>query len=77
MRARWPAPLKARQRDALQTQNGLRRDYEQLFRRVVVAGIEDGSLRRVDPALATRTLLSNLNAVDMWYRRIDGLGSPG
>jgi hypothetical protein len=32
----------------------------------------DGSLRRVDPSLATRTLLSNLNAVDMWFHRIDG-----
>jgi AcrR family transcriptional regulator len=63
--------LTVRQRDALQTQNQLRRDYEQLFRRVVVAGIDDGSLRPVDPSLATRTLLSNLNAVDMWYRRVD------
>jgi hypothetical protein len=63
--------LKVRQRDALQAQNELRHDYERMFRRVVVDGIEDGSLRRVDPALATRTLLSNLNAVDIWYRRID------
>jgi AcrR family transcriptional regulator len=63
--------LKVRQRDALQAQNELRHDYERMFRRVVVDGIEDGSLRRVDPSLATRTLLSNLNAVDIWYRRID------
>jgi len=63
--------LKVRQRDALQAQNELRCDYERMFRRVVVDGIEDGSLRRVDPSLATRTLLSNLNAVDIWYRRID------
>jgi hypothetical protein len=35
-------------------------------------GIDDGSLRPVDAALATRTRLSNLNAVDMWYRRIAG-----
>jgi AcrR family transcriptional regulator len=72
VRGEVASALKARQRDALQAQNRLRRDYEQLFRRVVVAGIEDGSLRRVDASLATRTLLSNLNAVDMWYRRIDG-----
>ncbi|GHF70896.1 AcrR family transcriptional regulator [Amycolatopsis bartoniae] len=64
--------LKARQRDALTALNRLRSDYEQLFRGVVTEGIEDGSLRRVDPALATRTLLSNLNAVDMWYHRVDG-----
>jgi AcrR family transcriptional regulator len=64
--------LTIRRRDALQTQNQLRRDYEQLFRGVVVAGIDDGSLRPVDPSLATRTLLSNLNAVDVWYRRVEG-----
>jgi AcrR family transcriptional regulator len=61
--------LKVRQRDALQAQNELRHDYERMFRRVVDDGIADGSLRRVDPSLATRTLLSNLNAVDVWYRR--------
>jgi AcrR family transcriptional regulator len=64
--------LKERQRDMLMELNRLRRDYEQMFRRVVIAGIEDGSLRGVDPVLAARTLLSNLNAVDMWYRRIEG-----
>lgn len=64
--------LKERQRDMLLALNQLRSDYERMFRRVVTAGIEDGSLRRVDPALATRTLLSNLNAVDMWYRRLPG-----
>lgn len=64
--------LKARQRDALTALNELRRDYERMFRRVIAEGIADGSLRRVDEALAARTLLSNLNAVDVWYRRIDG-----
>jgi AcrR family transcriptional regulator len=64
--------LKDRQRDALLALNRLRKDYEQMFHRVVVDGIDDGSLRRVDPTLATRTLLSNLNAVDAWYRRVDG-----
>jgi AcrR family transcriptional regulator len=63
--------LKTRQRDALLALNRLRKDYEQMFHRVVVDGIDDGSLRGVDPALATRTLLSNLNAVDMWYRRVE------
>ena len=64
--------LKARQRDALQALNELRRDYERMFRGVVVEGIADGSLRRVDAGLACRTLLSNLNAVDTWYREVDG-----
>lgn len=66
------AALKVRQRDALTALNELRRDYERMFRQVVSEGIADGSLRVVDEALATRTLLSNLNAVDVWYRRIEG-----
>lgn len=64
--------LKVRQRDALTALNELRRDYERMFRQVVSEGIADGSLRAMDEALATRTLLSNLNAVDVWYRRIEG-----
>jgi AcrR family transcriptional regulator len=64
--------LKTRQRDALLALNGLRDDYERMFRQVVIDGIDDGSLRGVDPALAARTLLSNLNAVDIWFRRIEG-----
>ena len=66
------AALKGRQRAALHDLNRLRRDYESMFRRVVDAGIADGSLRRVDAALATRTLLTNLNALDLWYRTVDG-----
>ena len=64
--------LKVRQRDALTALNELRRDYERTFHRVITEGIADGSLRNIDDALATRTLLSNLNAVDVWYRKIEG-----
>ncbi len=64
--------LKARQRDALLALNQLRRDYELMFLRVVTEGMDDGSLRRVDASLASRTLLSNLNAVDAWYRKAEG-----
>jgi AcrR family transcriptional regulator len=72
VRGEMSTALKARQRDALLALNRLRSDYEQMFHRVVEAGIADGSLRAVDASLATRTLLSNLNAVDTWYRRIEG-----
>lgn len=72
VRGEMSIALKPRQRDALLALNQLRRDYEQLFRGVVDEGIADGSLRAVDPSLATRTLLGNLNAVDTWYRRIEG-----
>lgn len=64
--------LKARQRDALIALSELRRDYEILFRDVVAEGVADGSLRKVDVILATRVLLSSLNAVDVWYRKSDG-----
>lgn len=64
--------LKDRQRAALRELNELRRDYERMFRRVVEEGIADGSLRPLDASLATRTLLSNLNGVDLWFRRREG-----
>ncbi|GAA1749435.1 MULTISPECIES: TetR/AcrR family transcriptional regulator [Streptomonospora] len=71
VRAQDSSELKIRQRDALSALNGLRRDYEHMFRRVVAEGMADGSLRQVDVSLAARTLLSSLNAVDMWYRKIE------
>jgi AcrR family transcriptional regulator len=64
--------LKVRQRDALIALSELRQDYEILFRDVVAEGVADGSLRNIDAALATRVLLSSLNAVDVWYRKSDG-----
>jgi AcrR family transcriptional regulator len=71
VRGEMNTALKARQRDALLALNQLRQEYEHVFRRVVAEGIADGSLRGIDASLATRTLLSNLNAVDVWYRRIE------
>lgn len=64
------AALRAHQRDALTALNELRADYEAMFRRVVNDGITEGSLRPLDAALTTRTLLSSLNAVDTWYRPV-------
>jgi len=69
--------LKVRQRDALIALNELRRDYEILFRAVVAEGVTDGSLRNIDVVLATRVLLSSLNAVDVWYRKPDGQADEG
>lgn len=71
VRGEMSTALKARQRDALLALNRFRHEYEHMFRRVVTEGIDDGSLRGVDASLATRILLSNLNAVDAWYRRIE------
>ncbi|CAM5389277.1 TetR/AcrR family transcriptional regulator [Streptomyces hirsutus] len=62
------AALKARQREMLAELNGIREDYELMFRRVVAEGMADGSLRTEDPKLAARVLLSSLNATDMWFQ---------
>ncbi|MEU6829391.1 TetR/AcrR family transcriptional regulator [Nocardia beijingensis] len=72
VREQSSAALKPRQREALTRLNELRRDYEHLFQVVLTEGASDGSLRPVEPRLATRTLLSNLNAVDIWYHRDEG-----
>lgn len=72
VRAQSSTALKGRQRDALKALNELRRDYEHMFHDVLAEGMADGSLRGdLDVALATRTLLSSLNAVDMWFKKID------
>jgi AcrR family transcriptional regulator len=72
VREQTSAALKAHHRDQLLALNELRSDYETLFGDVVADGMSDGSLRPLDGRLVTRTLLSNLNAVDMWYHPIDG-----
>lgn len=64
--------LRPKQREQLAELNRLRAEYEQLFRNTVESGIADGSIRPLDPALLVRTLLSSLNAVDMWFRPRDG-----
>lgn len=64
--------LRPKQREQLAELNRLRAEYEQLFRNTVEAGIADGSIRPLDPALLVRTLLSSLNAVDMWFRPREG-----
>lgn len=60
--------LRPRQREQLAELNRLRAEYEGLFKSVASAGIEDGSIRPLEPKMLVRTLLSSLNAVDMWYR---------
>lgn len=60
--------LRPRQREQLAELNRLRAEYEDLFKSVATTGIEDGSIRPLEPKMLVRTLLSSLNAVDMWYR---------
>jgi len=74
VREQTSAALKAHHRDQLLALNELRSDYETLFGNVVSDGMADGSLRVSDRRLVTRTLLSNLNAVDMWYHPVSGQG---
>lgn len=46
----------------------LRRDYEDLFVRVIKDGIASGEFRPVDPRLAAKAALGSLNWMSMWYR---------
>jgi len=44
-----------------------RNAYERVFRQVVAEGVANGDFRRVDPALAARTILGALNWSARWY----------
>ena len=46
----------------------LRDNYEALFRDIIKAGIESGDFRQVDPAFASRAVLSMLNWMVRWYK---------
>lgn len=67
--------LKVKQSQQLADLNGLRDDYEALFRRVVAEGIADRSLRDEDPQVVARMLLSSLNSIDSWFRTRPGQSS--
>ncbi|OLT55758.1 TetR family transcriptional regulator [Corynebacterium sp. CNJ-954] len=66
------AALKERQREVLETINGLREEYEVMFRQVLEDGIADASIRDGDRRLMTRVLLSSLNSTAMWFRPREG-----
>ncbi|WP_420099401.1 TetR/AcrR family transcriptional regulator [Corynebacterium sp.] len=66
------AALKERQREVLETINGLREEYETMYRQVLEDGIADASIRDGDRRLRTRVLLSSLNSTAMWFRPRDG-----
>jgi AcrR family transcriptional regulator len=65
------------QRQALSGLNKLRDEYESLFRNAIAEGIADGTVRQLPIAVAARTLLGGLNAVDLWYRYIQEQSSSG
>jgi hypothetical protein len=46
----------------------LRDSYEALFRDIIKAGVESGDFRQVDPAFASRAVLSMLNWMVRWYK---------
>lgn len=60
----WQAGATGRRGLALQQRDA----YEQLLRRCIEDGIAQGELRRVDPAMAGRLLLSGLNQMARWHR---------
>lgn len=60
----WQAGATGRRGLALQQRDA----YEHLLRECLAAGIANGELRPVDPAMAGRLLLSGLNQMARWYR---------
>lgn len=66
------AALKERQREVLETINGLREEYEVMFREALEDGVADASIRDGDRRLMTRVLLSSLNSTAMWFRPREG-----
>jgi AcrR family transcriptional regulator len=49
------------------------RRYENLWRQVVEEAMEDGTLARADPVLATRLILGQYLWVSRWYRPGEGI----
>lgn len=66
------AALTERQRTVLEDLNGLRVEYEVMFRDVVTSGIEDGSIAPGDARLMARVFLSSLNGTALWFQRREG-----
>jgi AcrR family transcriptional regulator len=44
------------------------REIDQSIREMVAKGVEDGSLKSVDPAYASRVLFGAFNGIPVWYR---------
>lgn len=47
----------------------MRHDYENNFRSVVLQGIEEGRLIRMNPEIMLFSILSTLRSIHAWYRR--------
>lgn len=60
-----PDPLNEEHREAIHT---LRDEIDQSLRRLITAGVADGSLVECDPKLASVTLLGSLSSIAYWYR---------
>lgn len=60
-----PDPLDDEHRDVI---HALRDEIDQSLRRVIAAGVADGSLVECDPKLASITLLGSLSSIAYWYR---------
>lgn len=60
--------IAARDRDGFATYWKERRTLERRLTRLVRAGVDDGSLRAVDPRLTALTVLANDEGVQNWFR---------
>lgn len=58
----------AKERAELQSITDLRDGNEQLYVKVIEAGVKSGAFRKVDPKLSVKPLLGALNWTSRWYR---------
>lgn len=60
------------QRRTLDAVMDMRRRYEDLFRRMLEAGMEDGSATVSNPSVAIKAALGAINWMSVWYRPKEG-----
>jgi AcrR family transcriptional regulator len=60
------------QRQTLNELISIRRQFEDLFKRVISEGIADQSIRKLDVSVAAKAILGAINWLSIWYQPRDG-----
>ncbi len=45
-----------------------RRDYENRFKKIIIAGMEAGAFKNIDPTIALYTILNSFRWIHYWYK---------
>ncbi len=62
--------------NAFQEFKNQRKDYEKRFKSILIAGIEQGKIKKVNPDVALFSILSTLRWFYAWYSKKDGISIP-